>query len=306
MKINDYSKIFSFSIIENKYVKITYNGNSELNVLISLKMIGGEILHTSKFNFRCKNHWFTPQFDYKGSVYLSFHDMDNNKHIIDWLIPNTITQGIDKQKIICIGLNKTGTTSFEKDLKSFGYVFPPTTHGTLRISADIYHNSYYSLFSALDNPAFTAYQDLPYSLPNVYKKIYEHRPNDIYVLTVRKNTDVWVNSTMKYYSWLFNPKKIEGGNEIFRYISGPELTRFSNFHIPLFQFWGINDFNNLEETLKNVYEKHNNDVIDFFNKKNNKNFMVVDVSKEGELKNLTNWLGIENEKINFSWENKTS
>lgn len=301
--ISDYSNIFEFSVIENKYVKITYKRNKPINVMISQKLIGGEILHASKFTFLTKNHWFTPQINYKGCTHISFHNLDTNEHIIDWLLPNEITQGVNKQKIICVGLNKTGTTSFEKDLKSFGFRFPPTTHGTLRVTADIYHNSYHSLFQMLDSPKFDAYQDLPFSLPKVYQKMYKYRPNDIYVLTIRKNPQSWVKSVLNHYSWLLNSKNPKGGNEIFNYFSGPELIRYSNFNVPLFYFWGLNSFDDLEKTLLNTYEQHNNEVVDFF-ERNKSNFKVIDVSKENELKTLTDWLGIDNTRNNFCWENR--
>lgn len=297
------NKLFSFEVIADK-VKITYIGDKPLYLAITLVLRGGNKLDTWRHLFQNKNHWFIPNIDYKGCTHISLYDIDNKKPLFDWLLPYEITQGIDKQKIIGIGLNKTGTTSFEKDLKELGYIFPPTSHGAIKVLSDIYHNEYHSLYSYLNNPRFTAFQDLPYSLPNVYKKIYQNRPNDLYVLTVRENADKWVNSVLNYYKWLINGKNINGNNEVFEYFSGFESIFYSNFNVPTFKLWGLKSLDNLEKNLKEVYERHNNDVIDFFNKTNPQNFIVIDVSKDGELKKLTNWLGIENEQQNFSWENK--
>jgi hypothetical protein len=45
--------------------------------------------------------------------------------------------------------------------------------------------------------------------------------------------------------------------------------------------------------------------IKFFREKNFSNFVVIDMSRKDELKRFTNWLGIKNNKQDFSWENKS-
>lgn len=297
--------LFTFEPTPEKKLKITYNGSEPMVVGLVLILRNGEKLHSHVTTFFCKNHWFVPNFDYKGCTHLLVYDIKNKKGLFNWLLPSEITQGIDKQKVIGIGLNKTGTTSFEKDLKSLGYTFPPTTHGAIKILADVFHGDYYSMYSTLNNPRFTGFQDLPYSLPNVYKKIYENRPNDLYVLTIRENVDKWVNSVMKYYDWIIRGNNIDGNNDMFEYFSGFESNVYSNFNVPTFKLWGLTSLNNLEKDLRVVYEKHNNDVVDFFNKQNPQNFIVIDITKKGELKKLTDWLGVKNDKQDFSWENKS-
>ena len=298
-------QLFSFEVVPENNLKITYNGNEEITVGITLILRGGNKLDSFVTTFFCTGHWITPNINYKGCTHISFFNLKTKKHIYNWLLPPEITQGIDKQKIIGIGLNKTGTTSFEKDLKQFGYIFPPTTHGAINIISDIYHGDYSSLYSYLDNPRFTAFQDVPYSLPDVYKKIYEKRPNDIYVLTIRDNVDMWVKSVIKFHKWMLEGKNINGSNDIFEYFKGFESVLYSNFNVPLFKIWGLKDLNNLENDFRLVYEKHNKEVIDFFESKKSSNFIVIDVSKKGELKKLTNWLNIKNDKQDFSWENKS-
>lgn len=298
-------KLFTFEPTPENKLKITYNGIEKITVGFTLILRNGEHLHSLVTTFFCKNHWFVPNLDYKGCVYLSVYNIDTKSHMFNWLLPSEITQGINKQKIIGIGLNKTGTTSFEKDLKDLGYTFPPTTHGAIKIISDIFHGDYYSMLSSLNNPRFTAFQDVPYSLPKVYEKIYNNRPNDLYVLTIRENTDKWVNSVIKYHEWMIKGKNINGNNDIFEYHQGFSSTQYSNFNVPLFKLWGLKNLNNLEKQFSEIYEKHNNDVVDFFNKHNPQNFIIIDVSKKGELKKLTDWLGIKNDKQDFSWENKS-
>lgn len=296
--------LFTFELTIDKRLKITYNGSDPKTIGLTLVLRNGEKLHSHVHTFFCKNHWFEPGFDYKGCTHLQFFDIKNQKELFNWLLPSELTQGVDKQKIIGVGLNKTGTTSFEHDLQNFGYDFPPTSHGALKILGDVFHGDYYSMYSALNNPRFTAFQDIPYSLPNVYKKIYENRPNDLYVLTVRQNVDKWVNSVLNYYEWIIRGKNINGNNDMYDYISGFEKTTYSNFNVPIFKIWGLKNLNNLEVNLRDVYNQHNNNVVDFFEKNNPKNFILIDVSKKGELQKLTNWLGIKNKKQDFTWENR--
>ena len=218
----DLQRLFLFEITPENNLKITYNGSEKIIIGITLVLRGGEQLHSLVTTFYCKGHWFVPNLDYRGCTHISIYNIELREHIYNWLLPSELTQGIDRQKIIGIGLNKTGTTSFEKDLKDLGYYFPPTTHGAIKIISDIYHGDYSSLYSYLDNPRFTAFQDVPYSLPDVYKKIYEKRPNDIYVLTIRDNVDVWIKSVINYHKWMINGKNIDGSNDIFEYFKGFE------------------------------------------------------------------------------------
>jgi hypothetical protein len=45
--------------------------------------------------------------------------------------------------------------------------------------------------------------------------------------------------------------------------------------------------------------------LNFSEKKNFSNFVVIDMSRKDESKRFTNWLGIKNNKQDFSWENKS-
>lgn len=297
--------LFNFKVTPEKKIKITYNGKNKINVVLSIKLIGNNNnIENIHYIFNQVGHWYVPNFNYMGCKYLSIYDIDKKETLFDWLIPCELSEGANKQNIICLGLNKSGTSSFKKDLTDLGYSFPSTYFSMGTVMADVYHNDYNSLISLLNNPRYNAYKDFPFSLPNVYKNIYDFRPNDLYVLTIRNNCDDWVKSSIKYFGWLM---KHEPNNTpiIYTKISNPINERFSNFIAPMFKHWGIASYNNIEQKLKDVYNKHTDDVINFFEKKNNSNFMVVNVSTKGELKKLTDWLGIKNNKQDFSWENKS-
>jgi len=296
--------MFSIENIDNK-IKITYNKTEKIDVMLCLKLTSIDaIVETFKYTFNVPGHWVIPNFNYSGCKYLSIYDTNTNECLFNWLIPKELTNKLDRQKLICIGLNKTGTTSFKEDMINLGYEFNPKFECISKIMADVYHNDYNSLNSILDNARFDAYTDLPFSLPKVYEKIFEYRPNDVFILTLRNNSEEWANSVIKYFGWLMKETPYKN-SEILNKHSGPIIERYSNFIVPMFQAWELTSFKNIENKLKDVYDRHVEDATNFFNKKNNKNFKTVTISKEGELKKLTNWLNIKNTKDSFSWVNKT-
>jgi hypothetical protein len=299
------NNLFSFEITSDQKVKVIYLGNKPVDVVISTRMIGGEIYDSVNYIFYEFSHWYIPPFTYKGCTHITIFDLKNKKEILSWILPSDLSKSPNKQNIICLGLNKTGTTSFETDLRNIGYTFLPTSFGSIKLQTDVYHGDFYSTYSALNNPLFNAYQDSPFSLPNVYRKIYENRPNDIYILTERSDVELWVESVKKNFGWFINDGNAYSNDRVFDYYNGPEHYKISNFCALTFHMWGIYSFSDLDNKLRDVYNRHNDDVMDFFDKKNSRNFMKIDVSKPGELLRLTKWLGVKNDKKNFSWENKT-
>lgn len=298
-------KLFTFELVDSK-VKITYNDSKPFNAIIGIQLRGLEVLVDSVHHtFNQQGTWFIPYFDYTGCKYLSIFDNDNKVTKIDWLLPPEVTIKMKKQNLVCVGLNKTGTTSFQHDTETkLGYKYSNIFDGMSKVMSDLYHNDTSTLRSYLENPRYNAYKDIPFSLPKIYEKIYEIRPEDIYVLTVRSNVDVWLQSTMKYFGWLM---KGELGNserilEVFR---GPYSNRYSNFFSPIVKSWGLTSYKNLEGQLKDMYEKHNEECINFFQRKHNTNFIVLDVSKQGEFKKFTNWMRVTNEIENFTQKNES-
>ena len=297
-------KIFVVECVNNEHIKITYTEDKPISVTLSTHLWGLDVIVSSvKHTFKQKNEWFIPYVDYTGCKYLSVFDDDRKVMIFEWLLPPEITQKASKQNLICIGMNKTGTTSFQHDTEKFGFKYSITFDGMTKLMSDIHHGDYYSTFSYLDNPRYNAYKDFPFSLPNVYKKIYDHRPNDLYVLTVRNNAEEWVESMIKYFGWLFKDN-VNSSKTIFEIIRGPQSQRYSNYISPAFRGWGIDSFGDIESKLLKTYNEHNEGVMEFFDAKKSRNLLVVDVSKKNELKKFTDWVGIENENNDFSWLNK--
>jgi hypothetical protein len=212
-----------------------------------------------------------------------------------------------RPKIVCIGLNKSGTTSFKDSLKQCGLKPFNEVFGHQYLLADIEHRNIHSTLSLLEYPRYDFYEDMPFSLLNVYKNLYIHRPQDYYVLTLRDTTEQWVESAYRYYVNSLDTINLNKDNkpyDIFYHGRGiPNRTR--NYLTAQMRNWGINSNVNLKENLKDVYNRHVDDVFDYFDNKIDSNFISINVSKENELKKLSNFVGFETKENNFVWSNKS-
>ena len=138
-----------------------------------------------------------------------------------------------KPKIFCIGLNKTGTTSFGEALKKFGY-------GWVGMSPR-YMNYYKagdmnSLFKVAYN--YDVLEDIPW--PLAYKELDQHFPNAKFVLTTRETPEKWLKSITDHIISEYD------GHE---YIYGHFYPKGN------------------ESAYLNKYNKHNSEVIKYFKDK---------------------------------------
>lgn len=295
-------ELFKFEIIGNKY-KIIYLGDKPFKVYMSLRIIGvNSILRTIHHEFKGKGHWIIPTFDYRGCSLLSFRNFVTREYMFDKLIDKSLSSSAKGQNVICIGLNKTGTTSFTKAMEKVGYVSFPENELFQFVQSDLYYDDYGKLFSVLNNPQFNFFNDMPFAFPNVYKKIYEERPNDIFVLTLRKDVQSWVQTCMRFWDCFKSPNFRMDKSFIHTYFADGSQRYLINYLTPMFEFWGLESLDNLEEKLTEIYEKHTTDCLNFFEGKSN--FFVAEIEKKGEMKRFTNWLGVNSDMEDFPWENK--
>jgi hypothetical protein len=299
-------ELFKFDIVGNKY-KITYLGDNPMFILFSVKLKGINIaVQSIRFEFKMKGHWFVPDLDYTGCVSLELKEFRTNKTLFEKIIDRSLNQKVKRQNIVCIGLNKTGTSSFVSSLQKLGFDKFLEAVAIQTISQDVHHGDLNSMFSTLENERYNLYNDVPYSFPKMYEKMYERRPDDVYVLTVRSDVSKWVKSVINFYPILKNKNVESWRDKSFmhtEFVNG-ETRYLLNHENPLYHSWGIEDTTNLEDKLSNVYLEHIEKTIQFFSN-HKSNFIVVDVSKENELFRFCDWLNIKTENNNFEWVNKT-
>lgn len=170
-----------------------------------------------------------------------------------------------KQKVFVIGFQKTGTTSLEHALQFLGYRVYGGDKNLLKFNSKSDLNDY--ILKTLEN--WDVVQDMPW--PLFYKELHKLYPEAKFILTIR-DTNKWIQSVVKYFASIRVPmhKKI--------------------YHVPCAE--------GHEEVYKKVYNKHNEEVLNFF--KDKTNFIVMEQGKNFNYKTLCLFLGIkEAPKVNF-------
>ena len=204
-----------------------------------------------------------------------------------------------KQKIFCIGLNKTGTTSLKIAMNDLGYVVGNQRKGEALID-DWARRDYDRIIKYCQSAEF--FQDTPFSIPFTYLAIHLAFPNAKFVLTVRDNPDQWYQSITKFHAkkWGKNgrvPTKEDLMNATYLEKGRPWKSNRLLFNTP------ENDPYE-KKALIEYYNRHNDSVIEYFRHLPGQ-LLILNVSEERAYQKLCNFLQKEPLYDSFPWENKT-
>lgn len=172
-------------------------------------------------------------------------------------------------KIFGIGFHKTGTTSLARALELLG--FSVTGPNGVR-DPDIANNAPLLVRQLVHQ--FDAFQDNPW--PIFYRELYEMFPEGKFILTYR-NPKKWIESQVRHFGkaetpmrqWIYGKGCPEGNEDIY-------LAR---------------------------YKKHNQDVADFFKKKNKK-LLIMNLEENNGWQKLCPYLGVSQPTQPFPHANK--
>ena len=206
----------------------------------------------------------------------------------------------EKAKIFCIGLNKTGTTSLEKALESFGYQMGDQTKAEFLLK-DWHQRNFNAIIKFCKKAE--AFQDIPFSLPYTYMFLDQYFKDAKFILTVRDSSDQWYNSITKYHAKLWSKDKITTPTE--------EELKSANYRYRGWAYEAIKYMFNTtnknlydKESLIKYYDNHNYQVQRYFESFPEK-LLVINVSKPEDYQALCNFLDKTPQGNNFPWENKT-
>lgn len=203
----------------------------------------------------------------------------------------------NKEKVFCIGLNKTGTTSLEQTFRDLGYKLGDQYQG------EMLNNEYAKRnFKAIVEFACSAdaFQDAPFSYPFTYLFLDHYFPNAKFILTVRDDANQWYESMVNFHAKLFGngkvPTKEVLQKAVYRYEGRPWETNRILFNTPEDDVYH-------KPTLISYYERHNADVREYFRYKTN--FLELNVASKGAYKSMCSFLGKSPQGEDFPWLNKT-
>ena len=188
-------------------------------------------------------------------------------------------------KIFCIGFNKTGTTSL---LNFFLKLSIKTCDGIAAANfkeiKEFYNSEDKLKYLEPLILSFDAFEDVPW--PIFYKELFNRYPKSYFILTTR-NTDAWIRSCKNHF-------------------------RSSSHKYPIHELmYGIGrgtPIGNEKEWI-NTYEKHNEDVIQFFSKNKNANFLHIKIDEEDNKeisKKILEFIDLPKSKIYFETSNKAN
>lgn len=113
-------------------------------------------------------------------------------------------RAIGKQKIFCVGFNKTGTTSLKKEMEDLGFAV-----GNQRKAELLFDDWVKRDFRRLKKYCYTAqfFQDAPFSFPYTFIALDQFFPKSKFILTIRDSSEQWYNSLINFHG-----KKWGNGN----------------------------------------------------------------------------------------------
>ncbi len=214
-----------------------------------------------------------------------------------WLYELTGAKKI-RGKVFVIGMNKTGTTTMKKALKSFGYSVGNQAAAELIYDQDYFRGDFSRLINYCESA--DAFQDQPFSAPNTYKALHAAFPRAKYILTVRNSADQWYDSLCRFHSKKFGKDgRLPTSQDLQEatYRRPGFMTNFVKLHgTPTGDPYH-------KETLINNYCAHIREVRSYF--VHNENFLEINVAQPGDWGRLAEFLGRKSSLGAFPHENSS-
>lgn len=202
------------------------------------------------------------------------------------------------EKIFCIGMNKTGTTSLYSLFTAEGYKVAPQKCFESNLNSYIYQN--YSTFYKMIVSEFSEsvfFQDVPFSLPIFYEYLDSQFPDAKFILTVRDSSDEWYESLISFYK-LFSPKHFSNPKKIDWFYEGWLFSYLTKI------LGAPEDDPYSEEHLKMAYELHNRKTKIYFQGRPEK-LLVLNLKEGNALEKLEEFLSVKFKTREMPHENKS-
>lgn len=185
----------------------------------------------------------------------------------------------DRQRVFCIGMNKTGTSTMRAcfDILDMVPVAAPTTlsKDEKKIVWDFYENhNYQSICELAKN--YISFEDRPWNMWELYQHLDDYFPNSLFILTIR-DTETWWRSVEH---WLT--------------VTKPQIVQLYKKHLRICDF--------SQATMIESYQRHNREVIEYF--KDTQKLLVIDFESGEGWEKLCSFLNKPIPKYDFPHKNK--
>lgn len=200
-------------------------------------------------------------------------------------------------KIFCIGKNKTGTSSMGKALADLGFKVGNQQVAEMLLPA--YYKGNFNDIIKYCNSA-TAFQDVPFSCPEMYKHLDVAFPNSKFILLLRDSPEQWYESMVNFYTFMFGRNNKLTNDNLKNAVYRTKTWVYD--HIKYIYNTPDDDLLNKEKLIEQ-YNKYNNDVIDYFKDKPDK-LLIINLSQQDSYKQFCDFLGVVSENDKFPWLGK--
>ena len=210
-----------------------------------------------------------------------------------------LASAFSAEKVFCIGLSRTGTTSLEQALNNLGYRLGDQHQGELLLPQYSVRNFRPIVEFCLTADAF---QDAPFSFPFTYLALDQSFPNAKFILSIRDDSDQWYRSLVRYHSNLFGGGRVPTKDDLVR----------ATYSYPGFVWESVKVLLNASEEEEDIYNKsrlvsyydrHNGNVRDYFRTKSN--LLEINVSDKDAYGKFCEFLGREPIAAGFPWLNSS-
>lgn len=208
-------------------------------------------------------------------------------------------KALGKKKIFCIGLNKTGTTSLKVEMGYQGIVV-----GNQRKAELLFDDWVKRDFKKLKRYCYTAqfFQDAPFSYPYTFIALDQFFPGSKFILTVRNSPEQWYSSLARFHGKIWGNGNIPPTAEDLK--NAPYIYKGFAYHARMHAL-PVTDENPYDkDILIDYYRTLNKNVKDYFRHRP-EDLLVINLAKKGDYARFCKFLGVEQKKDTFPWENKT-
>jgi hypothetical protein len=215
---------------------------------------------------------------------------------------------LNKPKVFCIGMNKTGTSTMTKIFKELNFRVAPQIKQEKKIGEIKSQNEILEIKKFCWKYNF--FQDLPFSQGNFYQNIDKIFPKSKFILTIR-DSNRWFESLCNFHLIYFRKMGLDFEN--INQVKEKDLKKFNWIREGYYydytkNFW-ISEIKNNQisynwsllydkEHYISVYEKRNKEIIDYF-KKRTEDLLIFDVNENKDVFKILNFLSM-NSKLNFA------
>lgn len=202
----------------------------------------------------------------------------------------------NSEKVFCVSMQRTGTTSVGKFLRDFDYRWagwPECAKNNWSVSW--FSGDHESIFSSYDFKIANAFEDAPWWYPGFFKILFHRFPRSKFILFTR-DPDEWFRSMVKH-----SKGNIVGGSRGHSKIYRRELEYFELLHSGRIDE-SVENQNFSEKTMKlsgygehykEIFRLHSIEVQDFFHRYAPKSLHVGRLEDPDKWQKLGKFLGVE-------------